>query len=34
MPIFNPDKLGLSLLKIFAVLFLALAIVIMILLAL
>lgn len=34
MPIFDPDKLGLSLIKIFAVLFLALAIVIMILLAL
>lgn len=34
MPLFNPDKLGLSFVKIFAVLFLALGIVITILLAL
>lgn len=33
MPIFNPDKLGISLLKIFLVLFLALAIVIVVLLS-
>jgi hypothetical protein len=33
MPIFNPDKLGVSLLKIFAVLFIALAIVIIVLLS-
>jgi hypothetical protein len=34
MPLFNPDKLGLSFLRIFAVLFLALAIVIIVLMAL
>ncbi len=33
MSIFNPDKLGVSLVKIFAVLFLALAIVIVILIS-
>ncbi len=33
MPLFNPEKLGISLLKIFAVLFIALAIVIIILLS-
>gem|GEM_PF-4036342 len=33
MAIFNPDKLGISLLKIFTVLFLALAIVIFVLLS-